>query len=60
MPYERLSREGRIRRRKRNTADYVGAGCISLTEVEDLLEEARASAAQARTWIEAHHPELKE
>ena len=47
-------------RRKRNMADYVGAGYISLTEVEDLLEEARAFAAQTRTWIEAHHPELKE
>jgi uncharacterized protein (UPF0332 family) len=45
-------------RRKRNRADYVGAGGISITEVEDLLKEARAFAALARQWIDAHHPEL--
>lgn len=45
-------------RRKRNRADYVGAGGISTTEADDLLEEARAFAALARQWIQAHHPEL--
>ena len=47
-------------RRKRNAVDYVGTGVISLTEVEELLEEARAFAAQARTWVEANHPELRD
>ncbi len=45
-------------RRKRNTADYVGAGGISSTEAEDLLKEARAFAELARHWIQAHHPGL--
>lgn len=45
-------------RRKRNRADYVGAGSISLTETEDLLREARAFANWARAWIHDHHPEL--
>jgi uncharacterized protein (UPF0332 family) len=47
-------------RRKRNRADYVGAGYISVTEAEGLLTEARKFAAQVRTWIQAHHPELWE
>ena len=46
-------------RRKRNRADYVGAGSISLTETADLLREARAFADLAQTWIHNHHPELK-
>ena len=45
-------------RRKRNRADYVGVGGISITEVADLLKEARAFAVLARQWIDAHHPEL--
>jgi len=45
-------------RTKRNIADYVGAGSISETEAEDLLEEVRAFAQTARAWIEANHPEL--
>jgi uncharacterized protein (UPF0332 family) len=45
-------------RRKRNRADYVGVGSISVTEAEDLLKEARAFAELARQWIHAHHPEL--
>jgi len=43
---------------KRNIADYVGAGTISETEAMDLLEEAKAFAKMARSWIETHHPEL--
>jgi len=43
---------------KRNIADYVGAGSISETEAEDLLEEARAFAQTARAWIETNYPEL--
>jgi len=43
---------------KRNIADYVGAGSISETEAEDLLEEAKAFVQTARAWIEANHPEL--
>ena len=46
-------------RRKRNRADYVGAGYISVTEAEDLLKEARKFAAQVQAWIRAHHPELQ-
>ncbi len=46
-------------RRKRNRADYVGVGGITLTEVEDLLKEARTFASWARAWIAEHHPELK-
>ena len=46
-------------RRKRNRADYVGAGYISVTEAEDLLRETRKFAAQVRAWIRAHHPELQ-
>jgi len=46
-------------RRKRNRADYVGAGSISLTETADLLREARAFADLALAWIHNHHPELK-
>jgi len=45
-------------RRKRNRADYAGAGYISVTEAEDLLKEAREFADQVRAWIRAHHPEL--
>jgi uncharacterized protein (UPF0332 family) len=45
-------------RSKRNIADYVGAGSISETQAEDLLEEAKAFARKARAWIEANHPEL--
>jgi len=45
-------------RRKRNRADYLGAGQISVTEAEDLLREAREFAAQAQAWIRDHHPEL--
>ena len=47
-------------RRKRNRADYIGVGYISMTEVEDLLKEAREFAAQAQAWIQTHHPELQE
>lgn len=47
-------------RRKRNRADYIGAGYISMTEAEDLLREAREFAAQAQAWIQTHHPELQE
>jgi len=47
-------------RRKRNRADYVGAGYISVTEAEDLLMEARQFAAQAQAWIQTHHSELQE
>jgi uncharacterized protein (UPF0332 family) len=47
-------------RRKRNRADYIGAGYISMTEAEDLLREAREFAAQAQAWIQTHHPELRE
>jgi uncharacterized protein (UPF0332 family) len=47
-------------RRKRNRADYVGAGYISVTEAEDLLMEARKFAAQAQAWIQTHHSELQE
>jgi len=47
-------------RRKRNRADYMGAGYISLTEAEDLLREAKEFAAQAEAWIQTHHPELQE
>jgi uncharacterized protein (UPF0332 family) len=43
---------------KRNIADYVGAGSISETEAEDLLEEARAFAQTARAWIETNYPNL--
>ena len=46
-------------RRKRNRADYMGAGYISVTEAEDLLREAREFAAQARAWIRAHRLELQ-
>ena len=46
------------RRRKRNRADYAGAGYISVTEAEDLLREARELADQVRVWIRAHHPGL--
>lgn len=46
-------------RRKRNRADYIGAGYISMTEAEDLLREARKFAAQAEAWIQTHHPELQ-
>jgi uncharacterized protein (UPF0332 family) len=45
-------------RRKRNTADYVGAGGVTITEAEDLLKEARAFAELARRWIQARHPGL--
>jgi len=45
-------------RRKRNRADYIGAGYISVTEVEDLLREAREFATQAQAWIQTHHSEL--
>ncbi len=45
-------------RRKRNVTDYVGAGSISVTEAEDLLQEAREFAIQARSWIMAHYPGL--
>lgn len=60
MPYGHLLREGRIckHRVKRDTADYVGAGSISETEAEDLLEEARAFTQAARAWIEANHPDF--
>lgn len=47
-------------RRKRNRADYTGAGYISMTEAEDLLREAREFATQAKAWIQTHHPELRE
>jgi len=47
-------------RRKRNRADYVGTGYVSVTEAEELLKEAREFAAQARAWIRIHHPELQE
>jgi uncharacterized protein (UPF0332 family) len=47
-------------RRKRNRADYIGVGYISMTEAEDLLREAREFTAQAQAWIETHHPELRE
>jgi uncharacterized protein (UPF0332 family) len=43
---------------KRNIADYVGAGSISETEAEDLLEEARAFAQTARAWIATNYPNL--
>ena len=46
--------------RKRNRADYIGAGYISVTEAEDLLRESREFAAQAQIWIQTHHPELQE
>lgn len=46
-------------RRKRNRADYVGVGGISLTETEDLLREARVFVGLARAWIFDHHPEIK-
>lgn len=45
-------------RRKRNVADYVGAGSISDTEATELLREATAFAATARAWIAQHHPEF--
>jgi uncharacterized protein (UPF0332 family) len=47
-------------RRKRNRADYIGAGYISATEAEDLLRETREFASQAQAWIQTHHPELQE
>jgi len=47
-------------RRKRNRADYIGAGYISMTEAEDLLREVKEFAAQAQAWIQTHHPELRE
>ena len=47
-------------RRKRNRADYIGVGYISMTEAEDLLREAKEFAAQAQAWIRTHHPELQE
>jgi len=47
-------------RRKRNRADYVGVGYISMTEAKDLLREAREFAAQAQAWIRTHYPELQE
>lgn len=47
-------------RRKRNRADYIGVGYISMTEAEDLLREAREFTAQAQAWIQTHHPELQE
>ena len=47
-------------RRKRNIADYIGAGYISMTEAEDLLREAREFASQTQAWIQTHHPELRE
>lgn len=45
-------------RRKRNRADYVGVGGISITEAEDLLKDARAFVVLARQWVHVHHPEL--
>lgn len=45
-------------RRKRNVADYVGAGSVSVTEASDLLQEAAAFAGVARAWIGKHHPEF--
>jgi uncharacterized protein (UPF0332 family) len=45
-------------RRKRNRADYVGAGGISTTEAEDLLKEVRVFAVLAQQWMHTHHPEL--
>jgi len=45
-------------RAKRNIADYVGAGSISETEAEDLLEEAITLTQTARAWIEANYPNL--
>jgi len=47
-------------RRKRNRADYAGAGYISVTEAKDLLREASGFADQAQAWIRLHHPELQE
>jgi uncharacterized protein (UPF0332 family) len=47
-------------RRKRNRADYIGAGYISMTEAEDLLRETEEFAAQVEAWIQTHHPELWE
>jgi len=46
-------------RHKRNRADYIGVGYISMTEAEDLLREAGEFAAQAQAWIQTHHPELR-
>jgi uncharacterized protein (UPF0332 family) len=46
--------------RKRNRADYIGVGYISMTEAENLLREAREFAAHAQAWIQTHHPELQE
>ncbi len=43
---------------KRNVADYVGAGSISETEAEDLLEEARTFTQTAQAWIETNYPSL--
>jgi len=45
-------------RRKRNRADYVGAGSISTTEADDLLREASDFAVAARQWVQTHHPGL--
>jgi len=47
-------------RRKRNRADYIGVGYISMTEAEDLLREAREFTTQAQAWIQTHHPKLQE
>ncbi len=45
-------------RRKRNRADYVGVGYVSVTEAKHLLVEARKFAEIARAWIRERRPDV--
>ena len=43
---------------KRNDCEYDFAGGVSDTEADSLLQEVKAFAADADTWMRAHHPDL--
>ena len=45
-------------RMKRNDWEYDFAGGVSDTEAESLLQAVHTFAADADTWMRAHHPQL--